>query len=147
MVVFDIQDHTPPTMEIQIRFLTDAEEYMKDSLSRGRVIAVHCRGGKGRTGSLVCAWLFYSGFCRTAAVTLEYVLTMHLPRSSRWPTCVYDEDAWAHIYVLRGRYRYFARARTELRKRKSKKTLQGVDTPSQKRYLYQLESWLTQLGA
>jgi hypothetical protein len=91
VVVFDIQDHTPPTMEIQIGFLTDAEEYMKESLSRGRVIAVHCRGGKGRTGSLVCAWLFYSGFCRTAAVTLEYVLTTHLPRSSRWPTCVYDE--------------------------------------------------------
>lgn len=71
VIAFDIQDHTPPTMEIQIQFLKDAEEYMQDSLSRGRVIAVHCRGGKGRTGSLVTAWLCYSGFCRTAAVALE----------------------------------------------------------------------------
>ena len=40
---------------------------------------------------------------------------------------------------------YFAKARTELRKRSSK--LQGVDTPSQKRYITQVASWLNQIGA
>ena len=29
----------------------------------GSTIAVHCRGGKGRTGSLVSAWLLYSRVC------------------------------------------------------------------------------------
>eukprot|EP00041_Stephanoeca_diplocostata_P024321 m.613217 g.613217 ORF g.613217 m.613217 type:complete len:335 (-) comp22500_c2_seq34:674-1678(-) len=106
---FDIQDHTPPTMEIMMQFLEDAEAFMAGG--GNRVIAVHCRGGKGRTGSLVCAWLLYSGFCRDAPSAMIY----------------------------------FAHARTELRKKSSK--LQGVDTPSQKRYITQLDSWLNQIGA
>jgi hypothetical protein len=62
-----------------------------------RVIAVHCRGGKGRTGTLVCAWLLFSQFCEGSEAALVH----------------------------------FATSRTELRKGST--TLQGVDTPSQKR--------------
>ena len=32
------------------------------SVSNENVLAVHCRGGKGRTGSLCCSWLLYSEF-------------------------------------------------------------------------------------
>jgi len=41
-----------------MEFLRDARE-LTDS-SEHSIIAVHCRGGKGRTGSLCCAWLLYS---------------------------------------------------------------------------------------
>lgn len=68
-------------------------------LGTDRVIAVHCRGGKGRTGSMVCTWLIYSQFVKDSEESLTY----------------------------------FARARTELRKSSTK--LQGVDTPSQKRFV------------
>merc|ERR1719362_2580578 len=40
-----------------VEFLTDAHEFHQGL--EGGVIAVHCKGGKGRTGSLICAWLIF----------------------------------------------------------------------------------------
>jgi len=57
--LFDIRDHTPPTMNQFVEFLTDAHEFLTKA-HESAVIAVHCKGGKGRTGSLVCAWLLFS---------------------------------------------------------------------------------------
>jgi len=57
IVHFQIQDHTPPTMNQFVAFLTDACELYQQLQTA--VIAVHCKGGKGRTGSLVCAWLMF----------------------------------------------------------------------------------------
>ena len=41
---FDIQDHTPPTMAQFVEFINLAAA----AWQRGRTLAVHCRGGKGR---------------------------------------------------------------------------------------------------
>jgi len=57
VVHFQIQDHTPPTMNQFVEFLTDAHVFRQE-LESG-VMAVHCKGGKGRTGSLVSAWLMF----------------------------------------------------------------------------------------
>ena len=73
---------------------------------RGRLLAIHCRGGKGRTGSMCCAWLLYTKECEDA------------------------DDALA----------FFALERTDLAR--GKKKLQGVDTPSQRRYVHQLAALL-----
>lgn len=108
---FDVQDHTPPNMDIIMEFLSDASKFVCEGAEKDRVIAVHCRGGKGRTGTLVCAWLLYAEFCTT------------------------DDKALRH----------FAISRTELRK--GSKTLQGVDTPSQKRYINHVSLWLERTGA
>jgi len=62
VVALQIQDHTPPTMVQFVQFLRDAQEFLHGL--PGGIIAVHCKGGKGRTGSLCAAWLLY---CKRAA--------------------------------------------------------------------------------
>jgi len=57
VVHFQIQDHTPPTMAQFVEFLTDVYGFRQEV--RSSVIAVHCKGGKGRTGSLICSWLIF----------------------------------------------------------------------------------------
>ena len=103
---FDVQDHTPPTMAQFCDFLNKVRD-----VPDKRLLAVHCRGGKGRTGSICCAWLLYSR------------------------TCVDADDALA----------LFALSRTELALGKRK--LQGVDTPSQRRYIHQLDALLREQSA
>jgi len=51
-------------MSTFVDYINNASEYM--GMSVDNVLAVHCRGGKGRSGVLCCAWLLYSGECRTA---------------------------------------------------------------------------------
>jgi len=106
---YDIQDHTPPTMAQFVHFLNSSGPRAAADVEH--VLAVHCRGGKGRTGSMVCAWLLYSRECETA------------------------DDALA----------LFALARTELGI--GSRRLQGVDTPSQRRYVSQLAAMLMHQGA
>ena len=40
-------------------FCADVRAFM-DADPAHNVIAVHCKGGKGRTGTMVCAWLLAS---------------------------------------------------------------------------------------
>ena len=109
---FNVQDHTPPTMAQFAEFLNLCATRPISS-----TIAVHCRGGKGRTGSLVSAWLLYSRVCGTDGRPLPV------------------ED----VLIL------FALRRTEDRSHARK--LQGVDTPSQKRYVGQLYQMLEEQSA
>lgn len=65
-----IQDHTPPTMDQFVDFLANARGFRH--MSPGSVLAVHCRAGKGRTGTVCCAWLIYSRRARNADEALSY---------------------------------------------------------------------------
>jgi len=61
VIGFDIQDHAPPTMTQFVRFIRICQPHMAQNPRN--VFAVHCKAGKGRTGSLVVAWLLYSRVC------------------------------------------------------------------------------------
>lgn len=55
---FMIDDHNVPTLYQLLDFVKDASRFLKRS--EASVISVHCKGGKGRTGSMICAYLMYS---------------------------------------------------------------------------------------
>lgn len=105
---FDVQDHSPPSLADFVKFLGIVERWM--SADDENVLAVHCKGGKGRTGSFICAWLLYS------------------------KVAVDAEDA-LHFFALR---------RTDIEKSliKGKVKVQGVETPSQVRYVEYIEKLL-----
>lgn len=50
---FNVKDHQPPPLSEIVRFLTVVQAWMSEC--RSNIVAVHCRGGKGRTGSFCCA--------------------------------------------------------------------------------------------
>ncbi|CAE7251907.1 TPTE2 [Symbiodinium natans] len=95
---FEVKDHRPPPLAELLRFLAVAQAW--SAKCRQNVTAVHCRGGKGRTGSFCCSWLLYTKEAEDA------------------------EDA----------LNFFALRRTDLEKKRLSK-VQGVETPSQVRYV------------
>lgn len=72
-----LDDHNCPTM----RQLSDAIESIQSWLSAdsANVAVIHCKGGKGRTGCLVSAYLVYAGtytFRRAPKTSVTLILTI-----------------------------------------------------------------------
>lgn len=98
-----IDDHNVPRLSQLLQFCHVANEWMQKD--EKNVLAIHCKGGKGRTGTCVAAWLLYSEQFKTAEKALAY----------------------------------FGLRRTD----KAKGSMfQGVQTPSQSRYVGYLEKVL-----
>lgn len=41
-----------------LKFIENANEWMNDE---NHIMAIHCKGGKGRTGTIICSWLIEDG--------------------------------------------------------------------------------------
>ena len=59
-----VEDFTPPTLEQMDRFLKEVE----DARVEGRGVGIHCTAGKGRTGTMLAAYLVTRGLSSTDAV-------------------------------------------------------------------------------
>lgn len=91
-----IDDHNVPSIRDMIDFCIKVRKWLSEN--EDHVIAVHCKGGKGRTGTMICTWLVDCDMFTEAEESLVY----------------------------------FGDRRTDLDKGK---TFQGVETPSQSRYV------------
>ncbi|XP_034034233.1 putative tyrosine-protein phosphatase TPTE [Thalassophryne amazonica] len=65
-----IDDHNVPSLEDMLKYTASVREWM--SADPKNVIAIHCKGGKGRTGTMVCTWLIDSDQFESAEDSLDY---------------------------------------------------------------------------
>eukprot|EP01062_Namystynia_karyoxenos_P083012 TRINITY_DN9461_c0_g3_i1.p1 TRINITY_DN9461_c0_g3~~TRINITY_DN9461_c0_g3_i1.p1 ORF type:complete len:595 (+),score=205.28 TRINITY_DN9461_c0_g3_i1:108-1892(+) len=104
---FGCDDHNPGDIMQMHAFCKSAEEWL--SGGEGRIIVVHCKGGKGRTGLFICAWLLWSAQQPTAQAALKHFSSL---RTDDGPNTQF----------------------------------QGVEGPSQSRYVHYFESYCNRLG-
>jgi atypical dual specificity phosphatase len=67
---FPIRDRSLPE---SVGHMYRVLDVLKDNESRGRISAVHCRGGIGRTGMVIGCWLVQSGLAKTGEDALETI--------------------------------------------------------------------------
>ncbi|XP_065668918.1 phosphatidylinositol 3,4,5-trisphosphate 3-phosphatase TPTE2 isoform X4 [Hydra vulgaris] len=65
-----VDDHNVPRLSQLLQFCHSAFDWMKKDESN--ILVVHCKGGKGRTGTCVAAWLLFSGQFKSAEKALHY---------------------------------------------------------------------------
>ena len=115
---FPFDDHNPPPLSTAVEFCTTVDRFLAEDDSN--VVAVHCKGGKGRTGTMIACWLLYASM----GMTTEGMEGQGEGRPGEGS--LFAEEAM----------KVFARSRTE---KGVGGKVQGVSGPSQKRYVHYFE--------
>lgn len=58
-IKFGFEDHCPPPMRMLVDMLMDMRKWLVEN--ENRTLAIHCKAGKGRTGTVICALLLLLG--------------------------------------------------------------------------------------
>ncbi|XP_021533873.2 phosphatidylinositol 3,4,5-trisphosphate 3-phosphatase TPTE2-like [Neomonachus schauinslandi] len=65
-----IDDHNVPTLSEMVAFTKEVDKWMAQDDEN--IVVIHCKGGKGRTGTMICAYLIASEIFITAEESLYY---------------------------------------------------------------------------
>eukprot|EP01012_Entosiphon_sulcatum_P024444 TRINITY_DN2960_c0_g1_i1.p1 TRINITY_DN2960_c0_g1~~TRINITY_DN2960_c0_g1_i1.p1 ORF type:complete len:819 (+),score=130.11 TRINITY_DN2960_c0_g1_i1:57-2513(+) len=67
---FPFDDHNPPPLTMMLPFCESVHKFLREN--ENNLAAIHCKAGKGRTGTMIAAYLVYSGQYATAQAALEF---------------------------------------------------------------------------
>ena len=68
--IFPFKDHEAPPLNLMKSFCEDAKKFLDED--KKNIVAVHCKAGKGRTGTMICCLLLHMNTFETAAECLQY---------------------------------------------------------------------------
>lgn len=68
MKEFPFHDHNPPRFEQIQEFCEDMDEWLQKP---DHIAAVHCKAGKGRTGTMICCYMLHAGIYKVAEQCLS----------------------------------------------------------------------------
>lgn len=69
VVLFGFGDHQAPPFELLVQFCKDAKTWLDKDTSN--VVVIHCKAGKGRTGTMIAALLLYMGYATNADEAIQ----------------------------------------------------------------------------
>eukprot|EP00960_Hanusia_phi_P054959 762822-Hanusia_phi.AAC.12 len=75
------RDHNVNSLRRIIFFCEQATKFLNED--QDNIIAIHCKGGKGRTGTFCCALMLWTGFVSTAHDALNYFAERRTEGSSQ----------------------------------------------------------------
>lgn len=67
---FPFKDHNPPPIDLIADFCSDMDAFLGENSEH--VAAVHCKAGKGRTGTMICCYLLHVGMFQSVDKVLEF---------------------------------------------------------------------------
>ncbi|CDH53985.1 phosphatase and tensin homolog [Lichtheimia corymbifera JMRC:FSU:9682] len=69
VVLFGFGDHQAPPFELLVQFCKDAKTWLDKDTSN--TVVIHCKAGKGRTGTMIAALLLYIGYATNADEAIQ----------------------------------------------------------------------------
>lgn len=66
---FGFKDHQAPPLVLMSPICKNITRWLTD---KDKVVCLHCKAGKGRTGTIIAAYLLESGKCKTAQEALDF---------------------------------------------------------------------------
>eukprot|EP01102_Stenamoeba_stenopodia_P022774 TRINITY_DN961_c0_g3_i2.p1 TRINITY_DN961_c0_g3~~TRINITY_DN961_c0_g3_i2.p1 ORF type:complete len:483 (-),score=95.74 TRINITY_DN961_c0_g3_i2:90-1538(-) len=70
---FAFPDHSCPPLELLFKILETMDQYLKEDPAN--VVAVHCLAGRGRTGTIIAAYLLYTKLFDDSKAALDFFAT------------------------------------------------------------------------
>ena len=67
---YPFPDHEAPPLNLLLPFCQDAKAFLEEN--EKNIVAVHCKAGKGRTGTFICCLMIYLNIFKTADEALAY---------------------------------------------------------------------------